>query len=120
MLFLYPPGDQDKEAAVKRVMLLVAKQRNGLADVSVELSYTRATTAFAEVDVSERQAFSPKRERRKTRPSFDGGPGVVDVRDADAVLDTYGAGDGLPDVDVPAAQLGFDDLGPQDEAAGAA
>ena len=113
VLFLYPPGDQDKEAAVKRVMLLVAKQRNGLADVSVELSYTRATTAFAEVDVSERQAFSPKRERRR-RPSFDGGPGVVDVRDADAVLDAYGAGDGLPDVDVPAAQRSFDDLGPQD------
>lgn len=31
-------------------------------------------------------------------------------------LDAYGAGDGLPDVDVPAVQLGFDDLGPQDEA----
>ena len=35
-------------------------------------------------------------------------------------LDAYGAGDGLPDVDVPAAQLGFDDVGPQDAAAGAA
>ena len=36
------------------------------------------------------------------------------------MCDAHGAGDGLPDVDVPAVQLGFDDLGPQDAAAGAA
>ena len=47
-------------------------------------------------------------------------PGAARTDAGADLLDTYGAGDGLSDVDVPAAQLGFDDLGPQDEAAGAA
>ena len=68
VIFVYPDGDQDKAAPVKRVHLLVAKQRNGLADVGVELVFDRATTAFSETDASERRGFAPARRRRGPAP----------------------------------------------------
>lgn len=63
VIFLSPEKDQDRAAPVKRVNLLLAKQRNGIADVSVELAYTRATMTFGEVDASERRDFTPERKR---------------------------------------------------------
>lgn len=121
VLFLYAPGDQDKTADVKRVMLLLAKQRSGAADVEIELGYTRATTAFHEVDASQRQSFTPKRGargRREDRASLirERTPGPVSA--GDGIYDAAGA---LPDDGVPAfvGESGYLDLGPQDEAGAA-
>ena len=124
VIFLYAPSGQAPDAEVKRVMLLLAKQRNGVADVEVELGYTRATTAFHEVDASERTAFTPKRAPRgKGRDGArDSGTHYAPSRPGPVAthgdgLDAYGAGDGLPGVGAPEPL--FDDLGPQDEAGAA-
>lgn len=128
VIFLYAPGDQDKTADVKRVMLLLAKQRSGAADIDIELGYTRATTAFHEVDAAQRQSFTPKRASRGKRADADDridprasivrarSPGPVPA--GDDVLDRYGAGDGLPDTGgapVYRGESGSLDLGPQYE-----
>ncbi len=120
VIFLYAPGEQDKTADVKRVMLLLAKQRSGVADVEIELGYARATTAFHEVDATQRQNFTPRRDRRgrggdRISTVHARSPGPVTA--GDDVLDRYGAGDGLPDAGAPEPL--FDALGPQDEAGAA-
>ena len=104
VIFLYAPGDQDKTADVRRVMLLLAKQRSGAADIDIELGYTRATTAFHEVDASQRQSFTPKRDRRRRggdRSSVVHARSPGPVPAGDDVLDRYGAGEGLLGTDGP-------------------
>ena len=122
VLFLYAPGDQDKTADVRRIMLLIAKQRSGAADVDIELGYTRATTAFHEVDTAQRQSFTPKRTRR-ARDADAGRASIVHTRTPGPVAASDGAaiyeqaGD-LPDDGAPvyrgeSGRLALADEGPQ-------
>lgn len=98
VLFLHPEKDQDRAAPVKRVSLLVAKQRNGIADVSIELTYTRATMAFAEVEATERQEFAPRRPPRGRGRRGERAPAPPQAPDDERggdFLDRYGT-EGLP------------------------
>ena len=97
-----------------------AALREGAAEVEIELGYTRATTAFHEVDASQRQSFTPKRGARGRRDDrIDPRASIVRERTpgpvsaGDDVLDRYGAGDGLPDVGAPEPLFDGRDDGPQ-------
>lgn len=127
VLFLYPERDQDVAAPVQQVTLLLAKQRNGLANVSVPLAYTRAATAFHELDTTERQGLSPKRGGRRSKRTDEGrvsmvqarAPGVVPAADALDAFDPEGGGlpgaEGPPPTALEWAARERDD-GPQDAA----
>lgn len=106
VMFAYRDEVYDKNSPDRGIAeIIVAKQRNGPTD-TVRLRFVRELALFE--DMAPAMGDDVFADR----------PGPV-AAGADC-LDAHGAGDGLPDVHVPAAQLGFDDLGPQDAAAGAA
>lgn len=98
---LYPSRryDDNDPAPKGQVDVLIAKVRDAEPNRVARLYFD-----------GERQRFHSTKQRDEGVASDRPGPVAAG---ADS-LDAYGAGDGLPDVDVPAAQRSFDDLGPQD------